>query len=65
MEVQMNPAIVGLVTGLLLGLAWTTGGFVGLVITAALGIIGLVVGRVVAGEVDVNQYFGGSRQSPR
>jgi len=61
----MNPAIVGLLTGLILGLAWTTGGFAGLVITAALGIIGLVVGRVVAGDVDVNQYFGGSRRSSR
>jgi hypothetical protein len=35
------------------------------VITAALGIIGLVVGKVVAGDVDLNQYFGGSRRSSR
>jgi uncharacterized membrane protein YeaQ/YmgE (transglycosylase-associated protein family) len=61
----MNPAIVGLVSGLILGLAWASGGFEGLVITAALGIIGLVVGKVVAGDVDLNQYFGGSRRSPR
>ena len=61
----MNPAIAGLFTGLVLGLAWAAGGFQGLVITAALGIIGLVVGKVVAGDVDLNQYFGGSNRSSR
>jgi uncharacterized membrane protein YeaQ/YmgE (transglycosylase-associated protein family) len=61
----MNPAIVGLLSGLILGLAWASGGFQGLVITAALGIIGLVVGKVVAGDVDLNQYLGGSNRSSR
>lgn len=61
----MHPAVVGLLTGLILGLAWSAGGFVGLVVTAALGIIGAVVGRVVAGEVDLNQYLGGSGRSRR
>jgi len=61
----MHPTIVGLLTGLILGLAWSAGGFVGLVVTAALGIIGAVVGRVVAGELDLNQFFGGSSRSPR
>lgn len=59
----MHPAIVGLFTGLVLGLAWSAHGFEGLVITAALGIIGLVVGKVVAGDVDINQYLGGGRSS--
>lgn len=58
----MHPTIVGLLTGLILGLAWASGGFVALIVTAALGIIGAVVGRVVAGDVDLNQYFGGSRR---
>ena len=61
----MQPAIVGLISGLILGLAWAFGGFEGLVITAALGIIGLVVGKVVAGDVDVSQYLGGSDRSSR
>jgi uncharacterized membrane protein YeaQ/YmgE (transglycosylase-associated protein family) len=61
----MHPAIVGLLSGLLLGVAWASGGFEGLVITAALGIIGLVVGKVVAGDVDLGQYFGGSSRSPQ
>jgi uncharacterized membrane protein YeaQ/YmgE (transglycosylase-associated protein family) len=50
---------------LILGLAWSAGGFVGLVVTAALGIIGAVVGRVAAGEIDLNQYLGGSGRSRR
>jgi uncharacterized membrane protein YeaQ/YmgE (transglycosylase-associated protein family) len=61
----MHPAMIGLISGLILGLAWISGGFEGLVVTAALGIIGLVVGRVVAGDVDLNQYFGGSSRSSR
>jgi uncharacterized membrane protein YeaQ/YmgE (transglycosylase-associated protein family) len=61
----MHPAMIGLISGLILGLAWVSGGFEGLVVTAALGIIGLVVGRVVAGDVDLNQYFGGSSRSSR
>ena len=61
----MHPTLVGLFCGLLLGVAWAAGGFEGLVVTAALGIIGFVVGKVIAGEVDLNQYFGGSSRSPR
>lgn len=61
----MHPVIVGLLTGLILGLSWAAGGFVGLVVTAALGIIGSVVGRVIAGELDLNRYLGGSSRTPR
>jgi len=61
----MHPAIVGLLSGLVLGLAWASGGFEGFVITAALGIIGMVVGKVVAGDVDINQYFSGSDRTSR
>jgi uncharacterized membrane protein YeaQ/YmgE (transglycosylase-associated protein family) len=61
----MHPTVIGLLCGLILGLAWTTGGFGGLVITAALGIIGFVVGKLIAGEVDLNQYLGGSNRSSR
>jgi uncharacterized membrane protein YeaQ/YmgE (transglycosylase-associated protein family) len=61
----MHPTVIGLFCGLILGLAWTTGGFGGLVITAALGIIGFVVGKAIAGEVDLNQYLGGSNRSSR
>ena len=61
----MHPTVIGLFCGLLLGLAWVMGGFEGLVITAALGIIGFVVGKVIAGDVDLGQYLGGSSRSSR
>ena len=61
----MHPTVIGLFCGLFLGLAWAAGGFEGAVITAALGIIGFVVGKVIAGDLDVNQYLGGSSRSPR
>ena len=61
----MHPTVIGLFCGLLLGLAWATGGFVGLVVTAALGIIGFVVGKVLAGDVDLSEYFGGSDRTSR
>ncbi|MGH3478837.1 MAG: hypothetical protein ACRDQD_18615 [Nocardioidaceae bacterium] len=61
----MHATVIGLFCGLFLGLAWAAGGFEGLVVTAALGIIGFVIGKVIAGEVDLNQYFGGSSRSSR
>jgi uncharacterized membrane protein YeaQ/YmgE (transglycosylase-associated protein family) len=61
----MHPTVIGLFCGLLLGLAWSTGGFGGLAIAAALGIIGSVVGKIIAGDVDLNQFFGGSDRSTR
>jgi uncharacterized membrane protein YeaQ/YmgE (transglycosylase-associated protein family) len=61
----MHPTVIGLFCGLILGVAWASGGFGGLVITAALGIIGFVVGKVIAGEVDFDQYFGRSSRSSR
>lgn len=61
----MRPTIVGLFTGLLLGLAWVVGGFDAFVGTAVLGGIGFVVGLVAAGQVDLAKYLGGSARSSR
>jgi hypothetical protein len=46
--------------GLLLGLAWVIGGFDAFVGTAVLGLIGFVVGKVAAGQLDLTQYLGGN-----
>jgi hypothetical protein len=61
----MPPTTVGLFTGLLLGLAWVVGGFDAFVGTAVLGLIGFVVGKVVAGELDLTGYLGGGGRGPR
>lgn len=61
----MSPTIVGLFTGLLLGLAWAIGGFPAFVGTGVLAVIGFVVGKVVDGQLDLTQYLGGSgRKAP-
>jgi len=61
----MPPTTVGLFTGLLLGLAWVVGGFEAFVGTAVLGLVGFVVGKVVAGELDLTSYLGGGGRRPR
>ena len=58
---MMSPTIVGLFTGLLLGIAWVVGGFTAFIGTAVLGLIGFVIGKVVAGQLDLTRYLGGGR----
>jgi hypothetical protein len=54
----VNSTQIGLLAGLLLGVAGAAGGFVAFVITLVLGAIGLVVGRVLDGELDVSGVLG-------
>lgn len=61
----MSPTVVGLFTGLLLGIAWVIGGFDAFVGTAVLGAIGFVVGKVVAGQLDLTPYLGGGGRGSR
>lgn len=49
----MSSAQIGLLAGMALGLAAIIGGFAGFLLVAALGAIGLVLGRVVDGELDL------------
>lgn len=56
----MQPKIVGLFVGLFLGLATALVGFGGMLICAFFGALGYVVMMVLAGEVDVGQFVGGS-----
>ncbi len=55
----MSPTVAGLFAGLVLGFAWALTGFDGFVLTAFLGVIGFVVGKVVSGQLDLTQYLGG------
>ncbi|MBP2369197.1 hypothetical protein [Pseudonocardia parietis] len=57
----MNATQTGLLAGLLLGIAGATGGFLVFVITLVLGAIGLLVGRVLDGELDVSGLLGRGR----
>jgi hypothetical protein len=53
----MNWTYTGLLAGLVLGLA-ATQGFVAFLITLVVGVIGLVVGRIADGEMDLGDVFG-------
>jgi hypothetical protein len=55
----MNATALGLLTGLILGLASVMGGFNGFLLVLVLGAIGLVVGRVLDGKVDLGQIISG------
>lgn len=56
----MSPTSVGLFTGLLLALIEAIGGFDSFLLAVLLGAVGMVVGRVVTGKLDLTQYLGGS-----
>jgi hypothetical protein len=61
----MPPTVVGLFTGLLLGIAWVVSGFGAFLGVAALGAVGWLVGRAVSGQLDLTRYIGGSRGGTR
>ncbi|RJK94944.1 hypothetical protein D5H78_13280 [Vallicoccus soli] len=57
--------LAGLATGLVLGLAWAVDGFSGLFVTAVLGALGVVAGKVLAGQLDLTPYLGGAGRPRR
>jgi uncharacterized membrane protein len=52
---------VGLITGLLLGIAAVIGGFSGFLLVLVLGLVGLAVGAQLDGDVDLPSLFRGRR----
>lgn len=56
----MNATQTGILAGLILGLA-ATQGFVAFLVSLAVGFIGLVVGRVIDGELNLHDMFGRGR----
>ena len=57
----MTATQTGLLAGLILGTAAALGGFVGFLIALAVGAIGLVVGRVLDGELEIGDILGRGR----
>lgn len=57
----MNATHTGLLAGLVLGAAGALGGFGAFLVTLLVGVIGLVVGRVLDGELDVQALLGRGR----
>lgn len=53
---EMSTATVGLLAGMALGFAGYFGGFWAFLLVAALGAMGLIVGRILQGDVDVSDF---------
>lgn len=55
----MSKTNMGIIIGLLLGLALVLGNFGDMLIVALFAIIGFVVAKVLDGDIDVSQYLSG------
>ncbi|MGW7537304.1 hypothetical protein [Amycolatopsis sp. NPDC054798] len=57
----MNATALGLITGLALGIAAAIGGFGAFLLVLVLGAVGLLVGRLLDGKLDLSQLTGRDR----
>jgi nitrate/nitrite transporter NarK len=57
----MNATQTGLLTGLVLGVAGAFGGVGAFLIVLVLGALGLLVGRALDGQLDLNALLGRGR----
>lgn len=57
----MTTSTIGLLAGLLLGIAAAVGGFGGFLIALVLGVVGYLIGGHFDGEVDLSQLWGRKR----
>lgn len=51
--------IIGLIAGLALGFAGAFGGFSAFLIVLVMGILGVAVGSVIDGRIDLDDFTGG------
>ncbi|WP_411284565.1 DUF2273 domain-containing protein [Lapillicoccus sp.] len=58
----MTTSTLGLLAGLLLGIAAAAGGFGGFLIALVLGVVGYLIGGHYDGEVDLSKLLGGRRR---
>ena len=61
----VNGTLIGLLVGLALGFAGAFGGFVAFIIVLFLGAVGLLVGRVLDGQLDLSSLTGSGRDRIR
>ncbi len=53
----MSTTVIGLFTGLLIGLAIAIDGFNGFLLLVVFGAVGIVIGKVLDGELDVSSLL--------
>ena len=58
----MQPSVIGLFVGLILGLVLELDGFGAMVVTAVIGTAGFVVGKVLQGEIDLGELIDRTRR---
>ena len=58
----MSKTLIGLLVGLLLGTVWAFGGFGDFVLVIVIGAIGLVVGLILDGKLNVGDYIPASKK---
>ena len=58
----MTTSTLGLIAGLLLGIAAAVGGFGAFLVALALGVVGYAVGGHLDGEIDLRALVGGRRR---
>ena len=58
----MQPSVIGLFVGLILGLMLELDGFGAMVVVALIGLIGFVVGKVLQGEIDLGELIDRTRR---
>jgi hypothetical protein len=58
----MTTSTLGLIAGLLLGIAAAVGGFGAFLVALALGVVGYAVGGHFDGEIDLRALVGGRRR---
>lgn len=61
----MQPTVVGLFTGLLLGIANELDGFGAMLLVALFGAIGFILMKVIEGEIDVSDLIDRTRRPPQ
>jgi len=61
----VQPSVIGLFVGLILGLVLELDGFGAMVVTAVIGVAGYVVGKVLQGEIDLGELIDRTRRPPR
>ncbi|MBA2638411.1 MAG: hypothetical protein H0U77_00125 [Nocardioidaceae bacterium] len=58
----MTTSTLGLIVGLLLGIAAAIGGFSAFLVALVLGAVGYVLGGQFDGEIDLSSLLGGRRR---
>jgi hypothetical protein len=61
----MQPTVVGLFTGLLLGIALVVGDFSDMLLVAFFGALGYLVMSIVMGQIDVGELIDRNRRANR